>query len=561
MRKEQLSLYWFMKSLFHCRTALFTVTLVGTALHFGAHGSRAAQNSGVPNANPRNVTVGDTLSTDDVIAPGFSLRLVAEGTDPIENPSGPITRFGYLNDGILTPPLPPIQNPGVATKTEPDENTYVVLDQNPGGPIAGYDYGRHFLFQGHENANDLAYVTRINLDVTDPAHRITLLTPVGDDNKTHFTRIDGSVYNPHTRTLLFTQENGAAGGVIELGINWPVGVRTLYGVLGQGGYEGIHPDDRGNILIIEDVGGTGVNIDPANSSSPKAARNPNSFVYRFVPDNTADLSAGGKLQALQVWIDDAALRFVPVNTEHPTGDVFSDNQLKLHTVGSSWPCRWVTVHDTDLDGFAAFSSNQKAKDAGATPFKRPENVQFLPGSGFNTFFFDPTGDTDARAGNVPALAARGAWGSIFRVDFGGNGEGVISIVVLGDADHAAFDNLAFSGNSVLLAAEDRGDNLHKQLNKLDSIWAFDVRNPGAPAIRLLALGRDPQSAIDAAYLDAAIVGSTFQNEGDNEPTGIHVSDGATSVQQMLGKPLNPNRTRVFFTQQHGMNQVFEITAP
>jgi len=39
------------------------------------------------------------------------------------------------------------------------------------GPTVGFDYGRHFLIQGHENANDLAYATRINLDVADPKHR------------------------------------------------------------------------------------------------------------------------------------------------------------------------------------------------------------------------------------------------------------------------------------------------------------------------------------------------------------------------------------------------------
>ena len=53
---------------------------------------------------------------------------------------------------------------------------------------------------------------------------------------------------------------------------------------------------------------------------------------------------------------------------------------------------------------------------GATPFKRPENGQFQPGSHFRTFFFVITGDTDNRAGIQPELAARGAWGGIFRVD-------------------------------------------------------------------------------------------------------------------------------------------------
>src|SRR5262249_11752432 len=152
---------------------------------------------------------------------------------------------------------------------------------------------------------------------------------------------------------------------------------------------------------------------------------------------------------------------------HPNGDVFSEAQLKLHTPGSSWPVRWITVHDTGLldpndPQPNAFDANKAAKDAGATPFKRPENAQFLPGSGFQTFFFDATGDTNANSGNQPALAARGAWGSIFRVDFHGqNSEGNLSIFVLGTSEQSSFDNLMFVDTQTLLAAEDRGDTLHR----------------------------------------------------------------------------------------------------
>jgi hypothetical protein len=101
------------------------------------------------------------------------------------------------------------------TRTEPDENTYVVFDSNPGGPAPGFDYGRHFLYQGHENSNNLAYITRINLDVDDPLHRITLLTPTNTAGKTGFNSIDGSTWNPFTRTLLFTQEAGFPNGGVN----------------------------------------------------------------------------------------------------------------------------------------------------------------------------------------------------------------------------------------------------------------------------------------------------------------------------------------------------------
>src|SRR5262249_40879385 len=84
----------------------------------------------------------------DVIDPNFNLNVIATRIDMLENPSGPITFFGQLSTGALT---------------EPDENTYLVLDRNPGGPTPGFDYGRRFLFQGHENGSPLASITPINL--------------------------------------------------------------------------------------------------------------------------------------------------------------------------------------------------------------------------------------------------------------------------------------------------------------------------------------------------------------------------------------------------------------
>jgi len=536
------------------RKSLLSVVMAGTlatGLVFGGNKSHKID-SGVASANPR---LGHPAN---IIAPGFSLQKIVQGSDPLENPSGVITNFGLLND------FPPqLIEP---TRTEPDENTYLVFDHNPGGPTPGYNYGRHFLYQGHENAADLAYITRVNLDVTDPAHRITLLTPVGSDGKTHFGSIDGSTWDPFTRTLLFTQERGTGGGVIQVtAFGFPYQVTTLDGIIGKAGFEGIHPDNEGNLLVIEDTGGTSVPVDPTNPASPKNARNPNSFVFRFVPNDKRNLFVGGKLQALQVSIEGTPLTFVPVDATHPNGDVFSENQLKLHTPGTSWPVRWVTVHDTGvLDPSdpqpASFDANQAAKDAGATPFKRPENAQFLPGSGFKSFIFDATGDTSVNSGNQPALAARGAWGSLFRVDFNSEHHaGSLSIIVLGTAEQSSFDNLAFVDSRTLVVAEDRGDALHRQLNALDSIWAYDIRGRVPNARRFLALGRDTESEADAILLDASTPG--FQNEGDNEPTGLHISDGGVTIQDLAGKPEHESFSRWFFTQQHGKNTIYEILRP
>lgn len=475
--------------------------------------------SSVPGARPK-VGVQST-----VIVPGFFLNVVVAGKNPIENPSGLITNFGLLSDGTLT---------------EPDQNTYVAFPSNPGGPIAGYDYGRHFVYQGHENSGNLAYVTRVNLDVVDPAHKVTLLTPVDPTTGlTNLNSVDGSPLDPFTHTLLFTEEAGTSGGAFQVSTNWPPKVDTLYGILGQGGFEGIHTDDWGNLLIIEDAGGVTVNVDPNDPDSPKVPKQPNSFVYRFVPNNTANLLDGGKLQALRVFVDKHPVVF---HANDPLGDTFSNDQLALHTPGTSYSVDWVTVHDTAVDGTAAFNANAAAKAAGATPFKRPENAQFLPGSNFQTFFFDPTGDTDSRAG-TPALAARGSWGSIFRVDLdSGRETGKISIFVLGDAVHSSFDNLSFADDHTLMAAEDRGDTLHTELNTLDSVWAYAM-DGSAPARRFVALGRDSVSIAKGE---------------DNEPTGLHVSSGGTSVSDLPGTLKDLENARGFLTRQHGENVLWEI---
>lgn len=472
--------------------------------------------TGVKNAKQR---VGHPPTT---IAKGFQLNRLVTGTSPLENPSDLIAQFGVLTDGTLT---------------EPDQNLYLVFDKNPGGPVPGLDYGRHFLFQGHENGDNLAYITRINLDVKNIFHRITLLTPEGAGGLTGYNAIDGSTYDPFTNTLLFTQEDG--GAVIELDTTWPPNPRTLDGLLGTTGYEGIHPDDWGNLLLQEDIGGVSVNVDPNNPDSPKVAKQPNSFVYRLVPYNPADLSKGGRLQALQVLIDGVPVVF---HEDDAVGDVFALNQLRLHTPGTSYPVQWVTVHDTAIDGTEPFDENALAKAAGATPFKRPENGQYLPGSNFQTFFFCPTGDTNADSGNTPALAQRGAWGSIFRVDLTPDRtSGRISIFVLGTAQQSSFDNLSFADDHTLLATEDRGDTLHGQLNKMDSVWSYTT-DGSEPPLRFVALGRDAVAEVD----------------GDNEPTGLHVSNGSTDLNAQPGTIENLEGARGFLTRQHGQNVVWEI---
>ena len=111
-----------------------------------------------------------------------------------------------------------------------------------------------------------------------------------DDNGADLPDFDGSTWDPFAQTLLFTAEiNSPAAGVGEDARAGDPAV-DLRGIIGSSAYEGIQDDSAGNLWIVEDNGGTTVGH----------ARQPNSFVYRFVPNDRTDLANGGKLQVLQV---------------------------------------------------------------------------------------------------------------------------------------------------------------------------------------------------------------------------------------------------------------------
>jgi hypothetical protein len=207
-----------------------------------------------------------------------------------------------------------------------------------------------------------------------------------------------------------------------------------------------------------------------------------------------------------------------------------------------------------------FNANGLAKTKGGTPFKRPENAQFRPGSHFGEFFFDETGDTDATSAAIPN---HGGFGSIMKLSqpSPSASSGKLALFFKGDLEHAAFDNVAFWDENRIVLVEDRGDGLHAQGNALDSGWMFDARkdysNPANKPVRVIAEGRDPSATIDSGLAGT----SGFRNEGDNEITGIHVSDGDAGVGGLLGAKIpQPFKDgwRVFYTAQHGDNITWEI---
>ncbi len=512
----------------------------------------------VPNANPKSAGT----AVPNVLSRELIESVVAQGSSALENGTSAFPFYGYDGDGAELPAPSAIQSPGFnveATKTEPDKNTYLVV-QGQHGPDANYDYGSHFLYQGHElgakNAStgqQAGYITRINLDA-DGAHRVTLLASQ-DAFGNPLPVIDGSTWNPFAQRLLFTSEGGPiTGGVWQATLDFPSTVVDLSGIVGRAGYEGIQTDSRGNLLIVEDVGG-------AKGAVNKHAKQPNSFLYRFVPKNKSDLTLGGKLQALQVMSLANAGQPIVFHAGQADFDILSQDVADLHTYGLTFATHWVKVHDTDVDGFAPFDANALAKLAQATPFKRPENGQFRPGSKFNEFYFDETGDTDA---TTEAGSLFGGFGSVLKWTRTSDSDGTLALVFRGDLDHTGFDNDAFWDADHMVFVEDRGDTLHSQHNAFDSAFLIDVdadyADPSTPApTRILALGRDASATIDSGL--SGVGGNGFQNEGDNEITGFHVSDGDAKASGLLGaKVPTPFKSgwRVFYTQQHGDNATREI---
>jgi hypothetical protein len=333
----------------------------------------------VSSANPKAPGV----AAPNILSQELGENVVAQGSWKLENGTAAVPYYGYDGNGPL---LPQLAAPNVeASKTEPDKNTYLAFRSGLPGADPSYGYGRHFLFQGHETGTT-GYITRINLDA-DGEHRVTLLA-TNDVSGKALPTFDGSTWEPWAHRLLFTAEGSQGGGVWASDLQAPANVVSLTGSIGQGGYEGIQDDSDGNIWIVEDSGGAN-KPDPNDPTKTVPARRPNSFVYRYVPDKPGDL-ANGELQALQVLRADGT----PI-TFASQAPLASPDQVALHTYGNVFHTRWVTIHDTSVDGNAPYNANTLAKAVQATPFKRPENGLFRPGSHFTAFYFDETGDTNA----------------------------------------------------------------------------------------------------------------------------------------------------------------------
>ncbi len=109
-------------------------------------------------------------------------------------------------------------------------------------------------------------------------------------------------------------------------------------------------------------------------------------------------------------------------------------------------------------------------------------------------------------------------------------QGRIELFYRADAAHGGLDNIGFLTKRTLVAVQDFGDTAHGQtghvrLGATRSTSAGHSPNPQ----RLIGEGRDASATIDSQFLATGVAG--FQNDGDNEITGFHVSNGDPGVQR------------------------------
>src|SRR5262249_30048025 len=264
------------------------VTAAAIAIVATSAAARAAALTPVVHANPK--TLG--ISVPNVLSVELSEQVVAQGSNPVENPLSvdlgdgtlmSVPFYGYDGDGPFVPLAGDVQTPDhnvEAKKTEPDKNTYLVVEGQHGADPT-YDYGTHFVYQGHEGGptdpddREDAAITRVNLDADGP-HRVTILA-IKDVNGDPLPAIDGSTWDPFAQHLLFTAEQGGNGGVWQATLDFPSAVEPLPGSFGHASFEGIQNDSDGNVWLVEDSSG-------AKGSTNTHARQPNSFLFRFIPD-------------------------------------------------------------------------------------------------------------------------------------------------------------------------------------------------------------------------------------------------------------------------------------
>ena len=213
------------------------------------------------------------------------------------------------------------------------------------------------------------YVTRINLDETDPLKRVTLISDT-DAGGNAYPTIDGITWDPFTRQLLLTAESSAPkGGVFAVGLDANGDPSTAAGR--RGSTRSAPAATRASRTTPTATSGSS-----RTSAAPAVERRQGAQQLRLpLPADRQDRPHRGRHApgAADRAHATAPGHDVQLQSE-PVGPVHRRPAHLRHVV------RDAVGHDPHRHDGRPFDATAAAKAANATPFKRPENGVFRPGT-------------------------------------------------------------------------------------------------------------------------------------------------------------------------------------
>ena len=322
----------------------------------------------------------------------------------------------------------------------------------------------------------------------------------------------------------------------------------------------------------------------------RGTKQPNSFIYRFMPNDASDLRAGGKLQALQVIVGGNPLKFtqpasssaadVAAAANTDISGANSAGYVALHTYGTSFATKWITsAPRRRRRRFPGADDNALAKAAGRDAVQAARERRVPAGLEVQGALLRrdrrhrqphlrrrrPAPNPNLPACTTPNVT--GGFRTIFKlVQSPKSDDGTISVLYNGDQAHAGFDNVAFFSKDQHRVRRGRGRHAAHAAERARlrlAVRRHARTTRTAPSrSRFIAEGRDASATIDSGLsrLDAASrTRATTRSPASSSPTATRACTGCSASDDP--KPFKPDgKWRAFWTQQHGDNDTWELIA-
>ena len=443
---------------------------------------------------------------------------VAQGANRLENGTQQVPFYGYDGNGSLLPVFPSWTE---ATKTEPDKNTYLVLDGQKGAdaelrlrhplPLPGPRGRRR---RGLPHAHQPRCRRRAPRDADgDTGQRRQPTCPTS--TAARGIPSPGACSSPRRRRQGRRRLAGDARRARRRSTTSPASPA-------QGGYEGIQNDSDGNAL---DRRGRRRPNGTAQRQARQAAqqlRLPLHAQGQDRPDQGRQARGAAGHVAAQRPADRLPRRRRPTPTSQ------SQDMKDLHTYGNVLKTQ---VGDRprhrDRRHRAVHRQRRSPRRRRRTPFKRPENGLFRPGTRLPRRSSSTRPATPTTAPRPAATTAASAPSRSSTQHGPSADRGTLRLVYQGDQDTRQPRQRAFLARDKVRVRRGRGRRAARPAQRaglrLRRSTPTSTTRAGAQPVRFLAEGRDALG--DDRLRPRRAEDTGFQNEGDNEITGIHVSDG------------------------------------